>query len=239
MGGKKARIQATARYNVRSQRGRILRLRRGEAVTLLKVNCWAGTNETGVEGVFRDEHVRFLDESDHTRGARTLVHSPRSGGKELFFLKGELITDIRIIWWKAQNERGDLGYIPSKCVQVTEDDSSGGNGRQYANYGEVGSSILYDQNRQAVDQQTGIYTSPPTARDCLACGDTLTGDQFAESITARCKHENSFCRNCVQQWIASQIETASWDCVKCPAQCNEMLEHSDVRRHAARHTFER
>ncbi|KAJ8124365.1 hypothetical protein O1611_g9275 [Lasiodiplodia mahajangana] len=80
----------------------------------------------------------------------------------------------------------------------------------------------------------------PQTEICSICVDRKRVSEMPSRrrITKHCTHEATACRACVGQWIASSLETVSWDRLKCP-ECPNLLSFKDVETFAARDTFNR
>ncbi|KAF2755675.1 hypothetical protein EJ05DRAFT_540349 [Pseudovirgaria hyperparasitica] len=75
-------------------------------------------------------------------------------------------------------------------------------------------------------------------RDCIICGDTCAPYDYPGQISTKCAHEPSCCTDCIQAWIASELESKGWDKIRCP-ECLILLEHAEIRSLATNATFER
>lgn len=75
-------------------------------------------------------------------------------------------------------------------------------------------------------------------RDCAVCGETKEVDDFPDHITQACDHEVSTCRDCLQSWIASSLESKFWDQIRC-SECSEVLKHSDMKASASDDVFQK
>jgi len=75
-------------------------------------------------------------------------------------------------------------------------------------------------------------------RDCTICCDTKEVDDFPGRITQACDHEVSTCRACLQNWIASSLESKFWDQIRC-WECSEVLKHSDMKANASDDVFQK
>ncbi|KAK5658795.1 hypothetical protein OQA88_1607 [Cercophora sp. LCS_1] len=73
---------------------------------------------------------------------------------------------------------------------------------------------------------------------CAICLDEKRITDMPIRITKGCKHKPALCKDCLKQWLQSSMERASWDRLKCP-DCPELLKYSDVKRYAAKDTFDR
>ena len=74
--------------------------------------------------------------------------------------------------------------------------------------------------------------------ECSICSTRYPGKEKNVPITNRCKHERATCASCLRTWIQSQLETVGWDKISCP-ECNQTLEHHDVRTHAGKTVLEK
>jgi hypothetical protein len=77
----------------------------------------------------------------------------------------------------------------------------------------------------------------PKTQECSVCGDEkpIKGE-FPSRITAKCKHDVHTCKECLQAWITSQLDTVSWDMIHCP-ECKHHLKHKDVQKYAENEVF--
>ena len=78
-----------------------------------------------------------------------------------------------------------------------------------------------------------------TVLTCISCASDLPAEEFSESpLTQSCDHPHSACKDCVKQWIETQLGDGSWSEIKC-LECNETMEYGDVQRHADAEVFRR
>jgi hypothetical protein len=84
------------------------------------------------------------------------------------------------------------------------------------------------------------WNSPSTiTRDCNICGEAQAGQQFLPA-TLDCDHDIDYCRECLQNWIESQMDTKGWDKITCPeTQCRKTLDANDIQRSVAKETYQR
>ncbi|KAH8675961.1 hypothetical protein BX600DRAFT_190897 [Xylariales sp. PMI_506] len=73
---------------------------------------------------------------------------------------------------------------------------------------------------------------------CVVCGDDKKVFEMPRQVTRACEHKPSTCRECAGQWIASSLETQSWDRLRCP-ECPQLLQFQDVRNLASQEVFNR
>ncbi|KAK8049573.1 hypothetical protein PG994_011303 [Apiospora phragmitis] len=78
----------------------------------------------------------------------------------------------------------------------------------------------------------------PESETCIVCSDEKRVSEFPARIAKTCGHQPATCRDCIGQWIASSMESVSWDRLKCP-ECSGLLSFEDVRAFADPETFER
>ena len=74
-------------------------------------------------------------------------------------------------------------------------------------------------------------------QECVVCGDSKAMHDYPESPpTPRCSHKAQTCTECLQAWMASEIETKGCQGIKC-GECPELLDYADVQRASSDHTF--
>ena len=78
-------------------------------------------------------------------------------------------------------------------------------------------------------------------RYCQICFVTLTtATAPCSGITSTCKHEPDFCLPCLHRNIDIQMASKLWNQITCPhSHCRSTLEYADVKKVAARSSFER
>ncbi|ORY19712.1 hypothetical protein BCR34DRAFT_471454 [Clohesyomyces aquaticus] len=71
----------------------------------------------------------------------------------------------------------------------------------------------------------------PSTRDCVVCGDSTPVPEFPALV--ECNHQPEICRDCFKGWIASELESKSWDTIKCPgSKCKVIMQHNHVQQYA-------
>ncbi|KAL7628031.1 hypothetical protein AAE478_002227 [Parahypoxylon ruwenzoriense] len=80
----------------------------------------------------------------------------------------------------------------------------------------------------------------PLSETCTVCGDEKRVSEMPNRrrVTAACEHDSLMCKECVGKWIASSMDTSTWDRLKCP-ECPQLLKFENVRAFATREVFER
>ncbi|KAK8138603.1 hypothetical protein PG984_001983 [Apiospora sp. TS-2023a] len=102
----------------------------------------------------------------------------------------------------------------------------------------LGSTVEFQLARRAHDQfvqEEGWLLAE--SETCVVCSDEKRVSEFPARITKACDHQPATCRDCVGQWIASSMESVSWDRLKCP-ECSGLLAFEDVGAFAYPATFE-
>ena len=66
----------------------------------------------------------------------------------------------------------------------------------------------------------------------------MSEEEQSQHVTDRCNHARTVCTRCVRSWLESQLDSVSWNRIRCP-ECTELLDHTDVQRFASAETFER
>ncbi|KAI1271044.1 hypothetical protein F5Y07DRAFT_406099 [Xylaria sp. FL0933] len=80
----------------------------------------------------------------------------------------------------------------------------------------------------------------PLTEVCTICADDKRVSEMPTRgrITENCEHKATACKECVGQWIASSMETISWDRLKCP-ECPKILGFKHIETFASRDVFNR
>ncbi|RMZ26602.1 hypothetical protein D0859_09341 [Hortaea werneckii] len=74
-------------------------------------------------------------------------------------------------------------------------------------------------------------------RDCVVCGDTKDPLDFPiDAPTPGCRHPSRLCAQCLQSWVASELDSKGCEGIKCP-ECPQILQYADVRQAASQETF--
>ncbi|KAI7277116.1 hypothetical protein KC335_g66 [Hortaea werneckii] len=74
-------------------------------------------------------------------------------------------------------------------------------------------------------------------RECVVCGDTKDPLDFpVKAPTPGCRHPSRLCTECLQSWIASELDSKGCEGIKCP-ECPQTLQYADVRQAASQGTF--
>jgi len=69
---------------------------------------------------------------------------------------------------------------------------------------------------------------PP--RTCDICGEEKENSKFVhEKITATCTHDQETCAECLQTWLATDLDRNIWTTVSCP-ECSEVMQYADIQR---------
>lgn len=74
-------------------------------------------------------------------------------------------------------------------------------------------------------------------QDCSCCFSSKRPSEFPEKLHAAESHDVYTCKECVGDWISSQLSGSTWDRIKCP-ECPEILQYADVQSFATKETFE-
>ncbi|KAI2463251.1 hypothetical protein F4781DRAFT_426507 [Annulohypoxylon bovei var. microspora] len=80
----------------------------------------------------------------------------------------------------------------------------------------------------------------PLSESCIVCSDDKRVSEMPNKrrITVSCEHDSTICKECVGSWIASSMDSVTWDRLKCP-ECPQLLKYENVRAFATREIFER
>lgn len=93
-------------------------------------------------------------------------------------------------------------------------------------------STLVAQKETAAGRPTSLFT-------CTICKEADHPSVFPpRRITATCTHATKTCKECIQLWIETCVDTRGWDRVTCP-QCGQPMSYEDVRAFADEDLFKR
>lgn len=74
---------------------------------------------------------------------------------------------------------------------------------------------------------------------CIVCGTNKTSRCFAtQGATNTCNHPTATCKVCLKQWIAAQLDSNTYDKIRCP-ECPSLLKNDDVKMYASKAVYER
>jgi hypothetical protein len=73
---------------------------------------------------------------------------------------------------------------------------------------------------------------------CITCLEDKKLSEMPAEVTSGCKHRPTVCKDCLQQWLQSIVETGGWDRMRCP-DCAEPMAWEDVKRCALKEMFTR
>ncbi|KAI7313182.1 hypothetical protein KC315_g11767 [Hortaea werneckii] len=94
-----------------------------------------------------------------------------------------------------------------------------------------------DERKCVVARSERMAAERARLRDCVVCGDTKDPLDFpVKTPTPGCRHPPGLCTQCLQSWIASELDSKGCEGIKCP-ECPQTLQHADVRQAASQETF--
>ncbi|KAF2682531.1 hypothetical protein K458DRAFT_307048 [Lentithecium fluviatile CBS 122367] len=99
---------------------------------------------------------------------------------------------------------------------------------------------LDGSNEPTLAVQKECLSSPRNSLvTCTICKETEHPSTFpARHITRTCTHSTRTCKECIQQWVETCIETRGWDRCTCP-DCGEAMSYSDVKAFVGERAFGR
>ncbi|KAI0882826.1 uncharacterized protein GGS22DRAFT_180925 [Annulohypoxylon maeteangense] len=109
------------------------------------------------------------------------------------------------------------------------------------NHIRPGETIDFDVPRVVEDKFVAAEAwLVPLTDTCIVCSDDKRVSEMPNrrKITASCEHDSTICKECVGAWIASSMDTVTWDRLKCP-ECPQLLKYENVRAFATKDVFER
>jgi hypothetical protein len=73
-------------------------------------------------------------------------------------------------------------------------------------------------------------------RECASCANTHPHHRFP--VLEGCDHTPDICQDCMEEWIANQIETVVWNRIGCPSSgCTRVVSYEIVREYASIEVF--
>jgi hypothetical protein len=70
---------------------------------------------------------------------------------------------------------------------------------------------------------------PVGEKECVVCTEVKAAAAFPEQLTPRCRHTTDICRICIDRWIAIQMEQSKAPIQCIDQDCQEHLDHKDIR----------
>jgi hypothetical protein len=87
-----------------------------------------------------------------------------------------------------------------------------------------------DQSNQPTLAEQKEYLSRLVT--CTICKESDHPSTFSSRrITSKCGHTTRTCKDCMQQWVQTCVETRGWDRCTCP-ECGETMSYADVKAFA-------
>lgn len=78
----------------------------------------------------------------------------------------------------------------------------------------------------------------PPRKDCAICGDSCLISDLPSA--SGCSHEPENCHSCFSTWVNTQLDSTTWDRVKCPTSgCEVLLQHNDIKLFAEPAVYDR
>jgi hypothetical protein len=74
-------------------------------------------------------------------------------------------------------------------------------------------------------------------QNCSVCSDSYPVEDYPQ--LEECSHWADTCRDCFSAWLTVQIDSTSWDQIRCPGECDVIIPYEAVRELATPETFER
>ncbi|KAI7221474.1 hypothetical protein KC333_g1702 [Hortaea werneckii] len=94
-----------------------------------------------------------------------------------------------------------------------------------------------DERKCVVARSERMAAERARSRDCVVCDDTKEPLDFpVKTPTPGCRHPPRLCTQCLQSWIASELDSKGCEGIKCP-ECPQTLQYADVRQAASQETF--
>jgi hypothetical protein len=79
---------------------------------------------------------------------------------------------------------------------------------------------------------------PVQKRECSICVDYFPLQDFVK--LSSCHHPADFCHQCFVTWLIQEMETKSYEQIKCPSSgCGNKVSHDDVKKSAPPDIFTR
>jgi hypothetical protein len=96
---------------------------------------------------------------------------------------------------------------------------------------------IQEQLRKEQEEADRLAAQRARLRDCVVCGDSKDPFDFpAKPPTKTCAHRSQTCTDCLQSWMASEIDGKGASGIICP-ECPEKLSALDVERAASPETY--
>ncbi|KAK0733426.1 hypothetical protein B0T26DRAFT_624713, partial [Lasiosphaeria miniovina] len=135
--------------------------------------------------------------------------------------------------------------LPRRSIALSlgdeDEDNGDGDDGCLASSGDVSWGATYrfelpaDAAEVFSDEETWLL---PKSETCSICIEDKSISELPVKVTAECTHKPTACKDCLKQWLASGLESGTWDRLKCP-DCSQVLAHGEVKRFASGETFVR
>jgi hypothetical protein len=88
-----------------------------------------------------------------------------------------------------------------------------------------------------MEEEERLAAQKAAMRDCVVCSDSKIPLDFpVKAPTSSCEHPPQTCTDCLQKWIASELETKGCRGMTC-TQCPQLMQYEDIQRAASEATF--
>ena len=75
-------------------------------------------------------------------------------------------------------------------------------------------------------------------RECVVCGDACPIPELPALVD--CAHQPQTCATCYQSWIESELNSKSWNEIRCPEnECCVILQHHEVQQYATAEVYQK
>lgn len=74
-------------------------------------------------------------------------------------------------------------------------------------------------------------------KECSTCIEEKPVKSFPK-VTTACEHENQTCLDCIQNWLAQEVDSTGWNKIHCVA-CSEVIQYHDMKKLATKSVFEK
>lgn len=109
---------------------------------------------------------------------------------------------------------------------------------------------VYKRKRTLEDEWRGKYsegsrnkypkeaTPAPETTECSVCGESVLAKD--QPKLPACTHEPDICTQCFNLWLEQQMESISWEKIRCPSNdCDQTMTHADINNNASADLFNR
>ncbi|OQO07977.1 hypothetical protein B0A48_06770 [Cryoendolithus antarcticus] len=181
----------------------------------------------GMTGAFPSSPSNVQSPADGTSADGTSLDSwtdvsKDSGNPDLFHLPWESLTDRHT---KALQD----AHVAQELTQRLEHDARLERELMEVEDARVAARVAEEESAAAAEAAR-VKAAASLLRSCVVCGDDKLPFLFpSSSVSTSCTHEILTCKECLQAWLTSELDSKGTESIKCP-ECPSVLTPEDFLR---------